>query len=192
MEPKKIESMDDLRAAMKDPEIQAANKAFSKKYLKANRPKSLAVISLAIIAVFLLMTLSSHKASSVTPTALRTAEEVSWSLDGQAEAVLTAQQREDLISLLDEDGVESEYRIIACAELDGVEYMALEPIGKDPEEALMEAAQLVFLRLSEELDEDGEQYLESIQDEEEFDRVAEIFRDKLSEEYEFLEDDGEE
>ena len=41
-------------------------------------------------------------------------------------------------------------------------------------------------------DEDGEQYLESIQDEEEFDRVAEIFRDKLSEEYEFLEDDGEE
>ena len=91
---------------------------------------------------------------------------------------------EDLISLLDEDGVESEYRIIACAELDGVEYMALEPIGKDPEEALMEAAQLVFLRLSEEL--------ESIQDEEEFDRVAEIFRDKLSEEYEFLEDDGEE
>ena len=99
---------------------------------------------------------------------------------------------EDLISLLDEDGVESEYRIIACAELDGVEYMALEPIGKDPEEALMEAAQLVFLRLSEELDEDGEQYLESIQDEEEFDRVAEIFRDKLSEEYELLEDDGEE
>ena len=59
-------------------------------------------------------------------------------------------------------------------------------------QALMEAAQLVFLRLSEELDEDGEQYLESIQDEEEFDRVAEIFRDKLSEEYEFLEDDGEE
>lgn len=101
MEPKKIESMDDLRATMKDPEIQAANKAFSKKYLKANRPKSLAVISLAIIAVFLLMTLSSHKASSVTPTALRTAEEVSWSLDGQAETVLTAQQREDLISLLD-------------------------------------------------------------------------------------------
>ena len=99
---------------------------------------------------------------------------------------------EDLISLLDEDGVESEYRIIACAELDGVAYMALEPIGKDPEEALMEAAQLVFLRLSEELDEDGEQYLESSQDEEEFDRVAEIFRDKLSEEYEFLEDDGEE
>ena len=99
---------------------------------------------------------------------------------------------EDLISLLDEDGVESEYRIIACAELDGVEYMALEPIRKAPEEALKEAAQLVFLRLSEELDEDGEQYLESIQDEEEFDRVAEIFRDKLSEEYEFLEDDGEE
>ena len=81
---------------------------------------------------------------------------------------------EDLISLLDEDGVESEYRIIACAELDGVEYMALEPIGKDPEEALMEAAELVFLKVSEELDEDGEAYLDAILDEDELDRVAEI------------------
>ena len=99
---------------------------------------------------------------------------------------------EDILTLMDEDGNESEYKIVACAEMDGTEYMALEPIHEDPEEALMEAAQLVFLRLSEELDEDGEQYLESIQDEEEFDRVAEIFRDKLSEEYEFLEDDGEE
>ena len=48
MEPKKIESMDDLRAAMNDPEIQAASKEFSKKYLKANRPKSLAVVLFAV------------------------------------------------------------------------------------------------------------------------------------------------
>ena len=99
---------------------------------------------------------------------------------------------EDLISLLDEDGVESEYRIIACAELDGVEYMALEPIIEDPEEELMDAAELVFLKVSEETDEDGEAFLDTIQDDEEFERVAEVFRDKLSEEYDFLDEDEEE
>ena len=56
----------------------------------------------------------------------------------------------------------------------------------------MEAAELVFLKVSEELDEDGEAYLDTIQDDEEFERVAEIFRDKLSEEYDFLEGDEEE
>ena len=101
MEPKKIETMDDLRAAMNDPEIQAANKAFSKKYLKANRPKSLAVVVCSLVAIFLLISLSSHKASSVTPPALRTADEVSWSLDGGEEVILTSQQREGLIALLD-------------------------------------------------------------------------------------------
>ena len=95
-------------------------------------------------------------------------------------------------SLMDEEGNQSEYKIVACAEMDGTEYMALEPIIEDPEEALMDAAELVFLKVSEELDEDGEAYLDAILDEDELDRVAEIFRDKLSEEYEFLDEDEEE
>lgn len=105
MEPKKLETLDDLRAAMNDPEVQAANKEFSKKYLKANRPKSLAVVVLSIIAILLLISLSTHKASSVTPVALRTADSVevcagsshstSYSLHS-----LSPQQREDLIALL--------------------------------------------------------------------------------------------
>ncbi len=99
---------------------------------------------------------------------------------------------EDIISLMDEEGNQSEYKIVACAELDGVEYMALEPIIEDPEEELMDAAELVFLKVSEETDEDGEAFLDTIQDDEEFERVAEVFRDKLSEEYDFLDEDEEE
>lgn len=99
---------------------------------------------------------------------------------------------EDIISLMDEEGNQSEYKIVACAELDGVEYMALEPIIEDPEEELMDAAELVFLKVSEETDEDGEAFLDTIQDDEEFKRVAEVFRDKLSEEYDFLDEDEEE
>ena len=99
---------------------------------------------------------------------------------------------EDIISLMDEEGNQSEYKIVACAELDGVEYMAPEPIIEDPEEELMDAAELVFLKVSEETDEDGEAFLDTIQDDEEFKRVAEVFRDKLSEEYDFLDEDEEE
>ena len=99
---------------------------------------------------------------------------------------------EDIISLMDEEGNQSEYKIVACAELDGLEYMALEPIIEDPEEELMDAAELVFLKVSEETDEDGEAFLDTIQDDEEFERVAEVFRDKLSEEYYFLDEDEEE
>ena len=51
-EPWEINSMDDLRAAMNRPEIKAANKEFSKKYLKANRPKSIAVVVVALVALF--------------------------------------------------------------------------------------------------------------------------------------------
>lgn len=99
---------------------------------------------------------------------------------------------EDIILLMDEEGNQSEYKIVACAELDGVEYMALEPIIEDPEKELMDAAELVFLKVSEETDEDGEAFLDTIQDDEEFERVAEVFRDKLSEEYDFLDEDEEE
>ena len=99
---------------------------------------------------------------------------------------------EDIISLMDEEGNQSEYKIVACAELDGVEHMALEPIIEDPEEELMDAAELVFLKVSEETDEDGEAFLDTIQDDDEFERVAEVFRDKLSEEYDFLDEDEEE
>ncbi len=105
MEPKKIESMDDLRAAMNDPEIQAASKEFSKKYLKANRPKSLAVVIFAVTAILLMMGLSNHKASSVTPVALRTADAVTVVLaddtsDAAEPQTLTGEQREALLELL--------------------------------------------------------------------------------------------
>ena len=105
MEPKKIESMDDLRAAMNDPEIQAASKEFSKQYLKANRPKSLAVVIFAVTAILLMMGLSNHKASSVTPVALRTADAVTVVLaddtsDAAEPQTLTGEQREALLELL--------------------------------------------------------------------------------------------
>ncbi len=98
----KPDTAEDLRAAMEDPEVQAVNQALSRRFLKNNRPKSLAVVIFFVAALLLLLRLSDLSASSVTPSALRTAETVEACLDGAEPQVLTGQQREDLLDLLDQ------------------------------------------------------------------------------------------
>lgn len=110
---------EDLRAAMESPEVKAFDARLSKKYLKNNRPKSLVVVVLLVGAVFLLLGLSSHKASSVTPTSLRTAQSVTVSLNGGAEFTLSSQQREDLLDLLDQVKVERITGTIDSAQPEG-------------------------------------------------------------------------
>ena len=107
---KKIETMDDIRALMNDPEIKAANKEISKKYLKANRPKSIMVVIISLAALCGIISLSQLKAASVTPPAFRTAEEISvvWqdeTLAGEPVA-LTEQQHQALIELLSDTPVD--------------------------------------------------------------------------------------
>lgn len=97
---------EDLRAAMESPEVKAFDARLSKKYLKNNRPKSLVVVILLVGAVLLLLGLSSHKASSVTPAALRTAQSVTACLNGGETFTLSSQQREDLLDLLGQVKVE--------------------------------------------------------------------------------------
>lgn len=98
----KPDTAEDLRAAMEDPEVQAVNQALSRRFLKNNRPKSLAVVIFFVAALLLMLRLSDLSASSVTPSALRTAETVEACLDGAAPQVLTDQQREALLDLLDQ------------------------------------------------------------------------------------------
>lgn len=107
-----LETMDDLRAAMESPAVTAANRELSRRFLKNNRPKSLLVAALAVAAVFLMLGLSSHKASSVTPAALRTAETVTISWNGHAAVPLSAGQREALLALLGQTKVERAVGII--------------------------------------------------------------------------------
>lgn len=110
---------EDLRAAMESPEVKAFDARLSKKYLKNNRPKSLVVVVLLVGAVFLLLGLSSHKASSVTPASLRTAQSVTASLNGGAEFTLSSQQREDLLDLLGQIKVERVTGTVDTAQPEG-------------------------------------------------------------------------
>lgn len=89
-------------------------------------------------------------------------------------------ETEDIYTLTDEDGVEMTFKFLAKAEVDGAEYLALIP------EQDNEAGEYVILKY--EVDENGEQLLVTIDDDEEFDRIADIFEDSLFDEVDY---DGE-
>ena len=100
----------------------------------------------------------------------------------------------DVISLLDEDGKEHEFEIVDALELEEKQYLALVPLYDESqaEEALEDSGELVILRVSEEEDEDGEQYLDAIDNEEEYNRVAELFMGRLEDYFDFEEEEEEE
>ena len=90
----------------------------------------------------------------------------------------------NLINLTDEEGVEHEFEFIDALELEGNRYYALIPVAEEPEEAVESDAELVILK---EMSEGDEEFLEPIEDEDEFNKVADIFMDRLSDLYEIEE-----
>lgn len=80
-------------------------------------------------------------------------------------------ETEDIYTLTDEDGKEMQFKLLASAEIDGTEYMALIPLEEN------EAEEYVILKL--EVDENGEELLVTIDDDDEFDRIADFFEDEL-------------
>ena len=88
----------------------------------------------------------------------------------------------DIISLVDEDGVESSYEMIDALEHEGMTYVALLPYTSDAEEQLDEDYQVLILKMQP--DENGVDILLSIDNEAEFNTVWALFEDRLSEDYE--------
>jgi uncharacterized protein YrzB (UPF0473 family) len=95
----------------------------------------------------------------------------------------------DLITLLDEDGNELEFEILDSAEMDDAEYLALVPLEDENAEPGDEADELVILKVVTDGD---ESLLEVIEDEDEFERVSAFFVKRLSETYEFADEDEQE
>lgn len=84
-------------------------------------------------------------------------------------------EREDIITLYDDEGVETDYVII-----DGVEYKDKMYL------ALVEAAHVddescEFIILRADTDENGEDYFNTIEDENEFEEVIKLLQDKMDE-----------
>ena len=81
----------------------------------------------------------------------------------------------DIYTLTDDDGVESDFELIGTVEMEGVKYYALIPYTEDEDTEVEE-----YIVLRGEKDENGEEILVSIDDDEEFDRVADFFDDEFA------------
>ena len=84
----------------------------------------------------------------------------------------------EIYTLTDDDGTESDYEMVGSVEVDGKVYYALIPYVENAEED--DAEEIEYIVLRSEKDENGEEILVSIEDDEEFDRVADIFDDEFA------------
>ena len=88
----------------------------------------------------------------------------------------------DLVSVIDENGVEHVFEELDRIETDTAKYVALLPVYDDAEEILDDDGELIILQVSEE---DGETYLEPIEDDNEFNEIGKIFEERLADLFEF-------
>ena len=86
---------------------------------------------------------------------------------------------EEVFTLTDEEGNESDFEFIGKIELGDNTYVALVPVDGDEEE---------YVILKVDTDENGEEYLSTIEDDEEFDKAADAFEDEFMSE---IDDDAE-
>lgn len=81
----------------------------------------------------------------------------------------------EIYTLTDENGEELNFALLGTLEHEGNIYKAMIPVNENGEE---ESEEYVILKL--EKDEDGEDILTTIDDDEEFDRIADIFEDNFN------------
>ena len=86
----------------------------------------------------------------------------------------------DLITLTDEDGKEFSFEVIDAADYNDARYLAVVPYAEDSTEQLEEDANLIIMRVGEE---DGEEYLDVVDDDEELYEVSDMFARRLEELY---------
>lgn len=87
----------------------------------------------------------------------------------------------DIMTLVDEDGTEHEFEVIDNLVTDNNEYFALIPT-ETAENIAEDDGELVILKV---IEDNGEEFLEPIEDDDEFAEISEIFMDRLEEYYDF-------
>ena len=95
----------------------------------------------------------------------------------------------EIFTLTDEEGVEREFELMDIMEENGTVYYALVPYQDDPDAMLEEDTELVILKVGEE---NGEEFLATIDDDDEYERIGNIFIDRISRMLEEELDDEEE
>ncbi|MGE5598264.1 MAG: DUF1292 domain-containing protein [Bacteroidota bacterium] len=84
-----------------------------------------------------------------------------------------AENDDDLVTLVDEEGHEHQFTLVDVVELDDRRYALMVPAGEEEEVGEDEEEEAFVFRL--ETDENGEEVLVDIDDDEEFERVCAAF-----------------
>ena len=87
----------------------------------------------------------------------------------------------DIVTLQDDDGKEYTFEILDAIEDDENRYLALLPVYEDPQKILDDSGELVIVKVEEE---NGEEFFSEIQDDEEYEMVADAFIDRLQDAFE--------
>lgn len=87
----------------------------------------------------------------------------------------------DIITLTDDNGKEYTFEVLDAIETDDARYLALLPTFDDPQKLLEDSGELVIVKVGEE---DGEEYFYEIEDDDEYETVADAFIDRLEEFFE--------
>jgi len=92
----------------------------------------------------------------------------------------------DIVSIIDEEGKEHIFEELDRIETDKGRYVALLPIPEDENNLTEEEGELIILKVEEEK---GETYLCPIENDEEFEEVGSAFEERLSEIFDFNEEE---
>ena len=90
----------------------------------------------------------------------------------------------DLVTLSDDDGKEYNFEVLDAIETDTDRYLALLPIYDDPQKMLDDSGELVIVKVVEE---DGEEFYCEIEDDDEYETIADAFVDRLEDFFEIEE-----
>lgn len=91
----------------------------------------------------------------------------------------------DLVTLTDDEGKEYTFEVLDAIEDDENRYLALLPVYDDPQKILDDSGELVIVKVEEE---NGEEYFSEIEDDEEYEMVADAFIDRLQDAFEIEEE----
>ena len=93
----------------------------------------------------------------------------------------------DLVTVVDDEGNQHQFEVLDAIETDNGRYVALVPVYDNPSDLINDDGELVILTVKEE---NGEDLLLPIEDDDEFDEIAEIFEERLADLYEVEELEG--
>ena len=92
------------------------------------------------------------------------------------------EELDNIIVLNDENGEEVQFEFLDLIELDGEEYVILLPVEDE------ETGEVVILQVEDTESEEEESYV-SVEDEEVLNKVFEIFKEKIKDEFNFVDED---